>query len=76
MIYVNTFSHSLAPSMRMGYMVLPERLMELRGFCGEFPSAAHGRGSAASWPYALVCPVLMLLARYFDLSALLGGLFV
>ena len=27
-IYVNTFSHSLAPSMRMGYMVLPERLME------------------------------------------------
>lgn len=27
-IYLNTFSHSLAPSMRMGYMVLPERLME------------------------------------------------
>ena len=27
-IYVNTFSHSLAPSMRMVYMVLPERLME------------------------------------------------
>ena len=26
-IYVNTFSHSLAPSMRMGYMVLPESLM-------------------------------------------------
>lgn len=26
-IYVNTFSHSLAPSMRMGYMVLPEQLM-------------------------------------------------
>lgn len=26
-IYLNTFSHSLAPSMRMGYMVLPERLM-------------------------------------------------
>ena len=25
-IYVNTFSHSLAPSMRMGYMVLPEAL--------------------------------------------------
>ena len=50
--------------------------MELRGFCGEFPSAAHGRGSAASWPYALLCPALMLLARYFDLSALLGGLFV
>ena len=49
--------------------------MELRGFCGEFP-APRGRGSAASWPYALVCPALMLLARYFDLSALLGGLFV
>lgn len=26
-IYINTFSHSLAPSMRMGYMVLPEALM-------------------------------------------------
>ena len=26
-VYVNTFSHSLAPSMRMGYMVLPEKLM-------------------------------------------------
>ena len=26
-IYINTFSHSLAPSMRMGYMVLPETLM-------------------------------------------------
>ena len=57
-----------------GYQLagLPMRLC----FCGEFPSAAHGRGSAASWPYALLCPVLMLLARYFDLSALLGGLFV
>ena len=27
-IYLNTFSHSLAPSMRMGYMVLPEGLFE------------------------------------------------
>ncbi len=27
-VYLNTFSHSLAPSMRMGYMVLPERLMK------------------------------------------------
>ncbi len=27
-IYLNTFSRSLAPSMRMGYMVLPEELME------------------------------------------------
>ena len=51
-------------------------ISRMRGFCGEFPSAAHGRGSAASWPYALLCPALMLLARYFDLSALLGGLFV
>ena len=50
--------------------------MELRGFSGEFPVAVRGRGSAASWPYALVCPALMLLARYFDLSALMGGLFV
>ena len=50
--------------------------MELRGFSGEFPGAVRGRGSVASWPYALVCPALMLLARYFDLSALMGGLFV
>ena len=50
--------------------------MELRGFSGEFPGAVRGRSSAASWPYALVCPALMLLARYFDLSALMGGLFV
>lgn len=28
-IYMNTFSHSLAPSMRMGYMILPDRLMDL-----------------------------------------------
>lgn len=27
-IYMNTFSKSLSPSMRMGYMILPERLME------------------------------------------------
>lgn len=28
-IYINTFSKSLSPSMRMGYMILPEELMEL-----------------------------------------------
>ncbi|MGM9522773.1 MAG: PLP-dependent aminotransferase family protein [Oscillospiraceae bacterium] len=27
-IYINTFSHSLAPSMRMGYMILPDSLIE------------------------------------------------
>ena len=27
-IYVNTFTRTLAPSMRMGYMVLPEKLLE------------------------------------------------
>ena len=27
-IYLNTFSHTVAPSMRVGYMVLPRRLME------------------------------------------------
>lgn len=27
-IYINTFSKTLAPAMRMGYMILPERLME------------------------------------------------
>ncbi len=28
-IYINTFSKSLSPSMRMGYMILPEKLIEL-----------------------------------------------
>ena len=28
MIYVNTFSRTIAPSIRIGYMVLPEDLME------------------------------------------------
>ena len=28
-IYLNTFSKSLAPSMRLGYMILPEKLMAL-----------------------------------------------
>ena len=27
-IYINTFSNSLSPSIRMGYMILPERLLE------------------------------------------------
>ncbi len=27
-IYINTFSKSLSPAMRMGYMILPQRLME------------------------------------------------
>lgn len=27
-IYLNTFSHTIAPSIRVGYMVLPSRLME------------------------------------------------
>ncbi len=28
-IYINTFSKSLSPSMRMGYMILPEQLIEV-----------------------------------------------
>lgn len=28
-VYINTFSHSLAPSMRVGYMILPQALMRL-----------------------------------------------
>ena len=27
-IYLNTFSHTIAPSMRIGYMVLPEQMVE------------------------------------------------
>ena len=50
--------------------------MELRGFCGDFSYAVRRRGSAASWPYAILCPALMLLPRLVDLSALAGSLFV
>ena len=50
--------------------------MELRGFCGDFSCAVRRRGSAASWPYAILCPALMLLPRLVDLSALAGSLFV
>ena len=28
-IYINTFSKSLSPSMRMGYMILPEELLPI-----------------------------------------------
>ena len=28
-IYINTFSKTIAPSIRIGYMILPEKLMEL-----------------------------------------------
>ena len=43
-IYLNTFSKSLSPSMRMGYMILPEALMEryrktLGGFSCTVPVA-------------------------------------
>ena len=47
--------------------------MELRGFSGDYPYAARAKGSAASWPYALAVPALMLAARVWDLSALLGA---
>lgn len=36
-IYINTFSKSLSPSIRMGYMILPEPLLErYREACGDF----------------------------------------
>ena len=50
--------------------------MGLRGFCGDFSYAVRRKGSAASWPYAILCPALMLLPRLVDLSALAGSLFV
>ena len=50
--------------------------MELRGFSGDYPHAARAKGSAASWPYAVIVPLLMLAARLWDLSALIGGLLV
>ena len=42
--------------------------------CGDFSYAVRRRGSAASWPYAILCPALMLLPRLVDLSALAGSL--
>ncbi len=36
-IYINTFSKSLSPSMRMGYMILPDQLLEAyRKLLGDF----------------------------------------
>ncbi len=36
-IYINTFSKSLSPSMRIGYMILPDRLLDVyRRVLGEF----------------------------------------
>ncbi len=36
-IYINTFSKSLSPSIRMGYMILPERMLEMyKETMGEF----------------------------------------
>jgi len=49
-IYVNTFSHSLAPSMRMGYMVLPERLMEQYRQTLGFYSWLYRCSSGTFWP--------------------------
>lgn len=49
--------------------------MELRGYHGEFHYAQGRPSSRASWPFAIGCAALIVLARLYNLSALLGGLF-
>lgn len=49
--------------------------MELRGYHGEFHYAQGRPSSRASWPFAIGCAALIVLARLYNLPALLGGLF-
>ncbi len=49
--------------------------MELRGYHGEFHYAQGQPSSRASWPFAFGCAALIVLARLYNLPALLGGLF-
>ena len=49
--------------------------MELRGYHGEFHYAQGRPSSRASWPFAIGCAALIVLARLYNLPVLLGGLF-
>ena len=49
--------------------------MELRGYHGEFHYAQGRPSSRASWPFAIGCTALIVLARLYNLPVLLGGLF-
>ena len=57
----------------LGQLLL--RSMELRGYHGEFHYAQGRPSSRASWPFAIGCAALIVLARLYNLPALLGGLF-
>ena len=48
--------------------------MQLRGFSGQFPYAKTVRGTARDVIYAAVWIALFVLARRFDVTALIGGL--
>ena len=50
--------------------------MELRGFHGEFYYADDGGYNSRAWLAAIVCAVLIVLARMYDLPVLLGSVFV
>lgn len=49
--------------------------MELRGYHREFHYAQGRPSSRASWPFAIGCAALIVLARLYNLPVLLGGLF-
>lgn len=50
--------------------------MQLRGFRGEFAYADSKRWTGADTVFVLVCGVVLLGFRYFDLAGQLGGLFL
>jgi cobalt/nickel transport system permease protein len=50
--------------------------MMLRGFNGEFHYAAGKRGSAYSWPIALVSCAAIAVSRYINIPAFLTSLFI
>lgn len=57
-IYINTFSKSLSPSIRMGYMILPERLMErYKKTSGGFP-VPYRYWNSMRWQNLLIKDIL------------------
>lgn len=50
--------------------------MELRGFYGEFYYTKGRKANSLSWLAALVCAALIMLTRLYNISDLLGSLFM
>ncbi len=48
--------------------------MLMRGFTGEFPGDSGSGTPPAAWAAALICAVMMALARMYDIPAMLGGI--